>query len=229
MGNRSSLLKYIPLEVACILITIFIVTSCGDCYEDPNLVIPPVITAQYGDVELVPFKREQAYIGTWYYPYGTDVKLLNGTTVINRFFSLRRYDSYGNSITFYWNDNTPPPFNVFASKPFHLPEKGELISLYMAIFNIKYGNIDCIYKDSDKVESVLDLKVVVKDEEVIGEQKVIQTIYNVPAGGNKVFKFDFKYNGNGLYNFNVNFTADGIIETDTIDNNYSVSVNNLGL
>jgi hypothetical protein len=110
-----------------------------------------------------------------------------------------------------------------------MPVEGEVISLYMIVFNIKQGDIGCIFEEARSIESVLDFKVRVKDGEIVGEQKIIQKIFSVPAGKSGVFCFNFEYKGDGQYNFNIDFTAEGIVETDTLDNNYTISIDNLGL
>lgn len=223
ISSIKLIIKVLPFIITCIFCT------CEDCYEDSNLVAPEYVTALYGSVEIVPFNSDPVYVGQTYYRHGASVIIYGGATVLNRFFLLKRIDQLGNSVNFFWNENNLPPFNLYASPPFHLPMEGEKINLYMVVFNVKQGDLSCIFKEAKSVESVLDVKVVVQDGEVIGEQRVVQKKYNIPAGNSAVFNYEFDYQGVGQYLINIDFTSEGIVETDTMDNNYSTSLRNLGL
>jgi hypothetical protein len=216
--------------VFCLAVFLVSCNDC-DCFEDPNLVAPLTITApQNGPFELLPYQPENMYIGLLNYPYGSNVLVAPGYTVINRFFSLRRTDMSGNPILFFWNEQNYPPFHPENSDPTFLPPiEGETITFHTLVFNNKFGDLKCIFEDAKTVSSVLDLRVAVENGQVIGEQTIVENRFNVPAGTSALFEFDFEYQGNAVYNFNLSVTGEGIIEIDTLDNNYSIALENLGL
>ena len=48
----------------------------------------------------------------------------------------------------------------------------------------------------------------------------------VHSGQYAVFGFPFEYKGEGRYELNIEFSSDGLIATDTTENNYSVELTN---
>ncbi len=202
-----------PLIGLCLVSIILFSGSCcdKDCFEDPNLVAPPYVTGLF---KL--YTPDPIYIGQVFYPYGQEIRVYNA---INRFFSVQRPDVNGNIITYYWNDQTPPPFS-------HLDEDEE-VTMYVVIFNNKVGNFDCIFEEAQIIESELRVRYRVENQQVVGVQKVIETQYKVPAGNYAIFEFPFLYRGDGNYDLNITFSSEGLSEIDTTDNNYSVSLSNL--
>lgn len=207
---------------------IYLISACifgcstSECFENANLVAPPLVT----NVVVKEFSPEPIYIGQIFHPNGNSVVAINA---VNRFFSLRRTDSFGVPITFCWNDQTPPPFSPLSNPPLNPIQIGEEVSAYITIFNTKPTlNISCSFADAQEITSILELTVRVEDRMVVGEQTITQTRFNVPAGQHAVFEFPFIYEGPGNYNLNVEFTGEGIIETDTTDNNFSIEIADLG-
>lgn len=207
-----------------LILSIISITFFGcpkDCFEDPNLIAPPFVN----NVIVKQNSPEPIYIGQQFFPYGSSIIAFNS---INRFFSLTRTNQFGVPITFWWNEQTPPPFSPLGVPPFNPILEGEMITYHVTIFNNKVGEIGCIFESAREIESILKVRVRAMDGEIVGTQTITQTKFDVPAGQYAVFGFPFTYEGDGNYELNVRFSADGLIETDTIDNNYNVELMNLG-
>jgi len=217
-------MKFASIIALITLLAVLSSSSCNDCYENPNLEVLPMVY----NFTIKSYTNEAFFVGHQYFQWGQPVHVGPSGTK-NRIFSVLRKDTLGLPIAFWWNDFTPPPWDSLSNYPFMQPlQKGETVTLHLIINNTKLGKLECIYKEAKSVTSVLNVNVRVKDGDIVGTQTITQTQYNIPAGQRAVFEFPFEYKGPGNYKLDLNFTAEGIIETDTTDNNYTVDLDNLG-
>jgi hypothetical protein len=214
----------LAIELLSLIALVVPLSSCDeDCYEDPNLTIPPSVY----NISLGKGTFNPTYIGPNFYPFGTQDVLIYGS--VNKFYSVERFDATnGNLITFFWSESTPSVFSPHLKYPFSSLAEGETVTIYVAVFNNKVGRPDCIYEEAKEVRTILKVNVRVENGVVAGTQTVEQTKYQVPAGKYAVFDFPVLYKGLGDYLLDFTFDSNGsLVETSTTDNNYSVNVGNL--
>jgi hypothetical protein len=157
------------------------------------------------------------YIGWTAYPYGTDVFASVGST--NEFYSVQRFDSeLGSFINFYWNNETPPPFDSLAQNPAYLPlQEGENYSVYRVIMNKGWGNGNTTdYAGASK--TMFRQIVQVSDGQIIDDEVEVETDV-IPPGQYKVIKSDYTFYGEGSYQLIVIVDSDDDIKERDEDNN----------
>lgn len=218
------------MKVYGALLLIFVLAfsseSCeGDCYEDPNLVIPQYVQ----NIVLIFGNPGPTYIGSAFFPYGTNVNVYNS---VNLFYSVRRFDpALGMTVTFFWSESVDPIFFEGRPYPYSPLEEGEDVTIYTAVFNNKLPTrADCAYSQAKEIET--ELKPIMKYED--GKAETVGTLkdkqYNVAAGNYAVFDFPIRYEGPIIYSLGFSFGSNGtLVESSTDDNTFEITSNNLNL
>jgi len=225
MEHKSNRVKAIKVLLFLSIVILFqsccwFDSDCNECFDDPNLFFPELIT----NIPEITRTTRPTFIGQQFYPQGVIVGVPNGVYVFNEFFSVTRFiPEIGQNTTFFWNRDTPPNFTNLI--------EGETITYYKLVANLRPdNNLECLFTEAREITSVLDVRVRANDTgEIVGERRVVQTIFEIPAGQFGIFNFEFVFIACGNYEFNIEIDPDGnLTETTTTDNNYSETQENFG-
>lgn len=195
-------------------ISLLLFVSCKeDCYENAKITVPARVTNLIFDKSYLP-----TFVGSYYYPYGTDVFVTYPQTAQNKLHKITRQSIGGGLVNYYWNDELPPAFgNVLI---------GEKITTFFVVFNYEpdqIKSIKCQFSSVKEIKSILEVKVRTDSTGTItGQRTIEQTLYDIPAGQYKVYQFPITYNICGEYDFNLNIDPNGdLTNTNIVDKNYT--------
>lgn len=200
MGNQRLLDIKSSVVVLCILLqSCCWFQECDDCFEDANLWFPEFVT----NVEITG-TFQPTFIGNQYYPNDVSVIVFNDVLVFNEFFSVTKYvQGIKQNVIFFWNRDTPTNFANL--------EDGEMVTYYKTVVNQRLDNsLEYAFANVEEVKSILEVRVRINDTgEIIGEQQVEQTIFNIASGKYGYFNYRFEFLSCGNYEFNVQIDPNG--------------------
>src|SRR5688500_2014205 len=103
----------IAISAVLLIAICLLLTNCKkDCFEEPNLTVPPSVA----NISLKSASFGPTYIGNYYYPNGVpDVLIFQS---VNKFYSVRRFDPIYGSVSFYWSASVAPAFYYGMNYPF---------------------------------------------------------------------------------------------------------------
>jgi hypothetical protein len=198
--------------LSLIFIAIALVACNDDCYDDPQLMIPPTVS----NVTLKDFNQGVTYLGTNLFPFGVNI-IVSGR---NAFYSIVRKDPFsGAPLSFFWSDDIAPGIGPGAIYPFSELQNGEVVTCYVAVFNFKLNyNPSCLFKRAKKIQTSADIIVRTQKGIIVEAKQVEQTEYQVPAQQYAVFSFPLEYKGaDHNYSLNLKFDLDGkLVKSDTV-------------
>ncbi len=200
-------------------------SCCEDCFNDPNLQIPPVlqgtVDAVGNPIILVPNKGVDTWVDGRFFQGGVTYFLVPNLQYPNVYFSVERTIESRRTL-FIWNRLNTPQFFFDQNEENRFLTEGEVITVYVGVINNKLTfNTNCINVDVQEIESVLDYRFVAQEGQKTGERTITKKETQVSAGTGRIFTYELVFEGPGDYSLDISIDGGNLVEIDTTDNNYT--------